>query len=384
MFGFGLLQSATTSSSSTETPTLYTGTNLVSMESCTYDQYDPASGPPTGNYPNYTQAMYDFLFTTSGAKAVRITFSWEAVQNGLGTADVPPSGSNYQAYWNRLMDMVDNCLSRGCEIVLLEPWGYNATSGDTDLAYQGGIFTADDLGYFWSLFASAVNTHTGNNQRVHFGMINEPHAGATVAGSAVTDFTPFAQSIINYIRGTGATNRIYYTGYNYGDCYNFVSNGSMAEFLTLTDSQNNLGIQVHNYNGQGVGDYNSNPSNANNTTALADAIDPVVQAVRAYESYLGRLVPVFVGEIAIDAGSSNGSLTVAQDQWAYWQAYCVTNKDVICGWTWWAASKSMSGDNWWSNSDSRGGFNWGLIQASTDDQTASVYHTLIASTLGAW
>lgn len=364
MLGFSVLQSNTVSSSASVVHML-TGSNLVGMEFVTYDLYDPASGPPADFYPIYSDTLLNWLHS-EGVRQVRFPLSWEALQQTLG-GPIPAAGANYVAYFNAYTGTINRLLSLGISVVVV-PWQYNAATGGTDICYQGAAFTKSDFKSFWSALASAINTATSNDQRVSFAIMNEPHHGTVTAPNTISEWTPYAQYAIDGIRGTGATNRIWYQGWDYDDCGTFVSNGSAAQFLTLTDSKNNLGVEVHNYNGQ-----LTTTGNNSSTTALRDAMSSVLAWSQAHNN-----IPILVGEAAIDLGQPNGSLSVAQNQWADWQAFCVANKTNIAGWCWWAVSE----DAWWPTSDSSGDFNWGLTDGC--DSCPSSYMNLIQTSLGSF
>lgn len=348
-----------------------TGTNLNSMESVTYDEYDPASGPPTGDYPIYTTTLLNW-FQSEGVAHVRFPVAWEALQSSLG-GNIPSSGSKYLAYWNNYINTINALLARNIAVTI-NLFGYNAAVGNTDIAYQGGSFAPSDFGNFWGPMASAVNTATGNSQLVSFDLINEPHSGTVVAGGGVSQWTPYCQAAITAIRATGATNRIYYEPYNFSDPAGFVTDGSATEFLKLKDPVGNLAISIHNYYGNGVGqNFGNNPGNANSTTALSDAMANIVTWSRAN----GNII-INIGEIAVDAGQPNGSHSIAVNQWANWQSFCLANKDIIDGWSWWGCSEY----EWWPTSDSSQGANWALNTGN--DTTASVYMGIIQTTLGSF
>jgi hypothetical protein len=254
-------------------------------------------------------------------------------------------------------------------------WQYQSGTGSTDICYNNGSFTTTNFGNFWSSFATAINAATSNNMNVSFGLINEPHSGATVGGSTVSGWYAYVQAAITAIRGSGNNNMIYAPGWSYSDIASFISNGSAAQHLLLTDSANNLGVAVHSYNGQLSATqegFFTNPSNANNTTAFRDAAAAIMTWSRANGN-----IKIHVGELACDNGNPTGTLTIAQNQIADWQSYCVANKDIIVSWNWWACGNAAT----WGTADSTSfGNNWGLNSGT--DSNPSSYMSLISSYLG--
>lgn len=335
--------------------TFRTGTNLVGLESARYYQYDQTVGPGTHQYPIYSTALLDYL-QASGVANVRFLFSWEAVQSNLG-GTVPSSiGGNYAAYWFQLTNTIAGLLNRDIK-VMIEPWQPNNTTHDTDICYRGAKFTQANFADFWSKMATAINTFSNNNQNICFGLINEPHFGAITGGDAVSNWYSYVQAAITGIRGTGATNTIYCPGWGFADSASFVSSGSAAQHLLLNDPLNNLGVTCHNYNGQIVS--KGNPSSS---TALRDACSSLLSWARS-----NNITKINIGELAIDNGNPNGSLSVAQNQWADWQSFCLANKDIITGWNWWATGEN----GWWETNDSSTGSLWDLIDGVTNSSFPS-------------
>jgi len=101
-------------------------------------------------------------------------FTWDAVQSELQGAVPSTESSDYINYWTDLTGVVTRLLARNIYVILC-PWQYNASSNDTDIVYQGESFSATDFAEFWAKFSSAVNVITGDDQRVAFDLINEPH-----------------------------------------------------------------------------------------------------------------------------------------------------------------------------------------------------------------
>jgi hypothetical protein len=344
------------------------GVNHVSMN---LGAFDRAAGPVRGtDYPTYDNALLDW-YQTKGMTSARLMFTWEAAQSTLG-GPVPAPGANYAAYWADLTGLVTRFLARGMAVTLA-PWQYNAASGDTDVVYGGAAFTPTDFADFWAKFAVAVNAATGNDQRVAFDLMNEPHTHAESGdkpgdvGISLTGWFDSAQAAITAIRAAGAANVIFVPGMAYTAASSFVSNGSAARWSTLVDPLANLAVTVHCYSGLGL----------TSPTALSDACGATVNWARA------NGVKVQVGEIAIDAGpngrpSFGSTFAIAQAQWSDWQRFCLANDDVLIGWNWWG----NSAPGWWNQGDSQdpNGHHWALTLDNGASQT--VYTTLIESTFG--
>jgi hypothetical protein len=342
------------------------GVNHVSMN---LGNLDRAAGPVRGtDYPVYPDALLDW-YQSKGMTSIRLMFTWEAVQSTLG-GPVPAPGANYATYWADLTGLITRLLARGLTVTLA-PWQYNPASGDTDIVYNGAAFTPADFAGFWGKFAAAVNAATGNDQRVAFDLMNEPHTHAESGnrpgdiGISLTDWFTSAQAAITAIRSAGATNTIFVPGMAYTAASSFVSNGSAARWLTLADPLASLAVTVHCYSGLGT----SSP------TALSTACADVVSWART------NGVKVQVGEIAIDAGPNGrptfgSTFATAQAQWNDWRQFCLANDDVLVGWNWWGNSAA----GWWNQGDSQdpNGFHWAL---TLDDGTSqTVYTTLIEAT----
>lgn len=342
------------------------GVNHVSMNLASFNR---VSGPVRGtDYPTYSDVLLDW-YKTKNVASVRLMFTWEAVQSALG-GTVPSAGGGYLDYWADLTSVLKRLLARGIYVTLC-PWQYNAASGDTDIVYDKTAFTAADFADFWGKFATAINIATGDDQRVAFDLINEPHTHAESGskpgdiGISVADWFSNAQAAINAIRAAAATNTIFVPGMSYTAASSFTGNGSSTEFLKLTDPKKNMAVTVHCYSGL----------DSASPTVLRDACSDLVTWARTNGQ------KVVIGEIAIDAGANGlsnfkSTFATAQAQWADWKSFSVANSDVLVGWNWWANSAA---DNWWSQSDSSDGFNWGLTLDNGATQT--VYMNLIESTI---
>jgi endoglucanase len=338
------------------------GLNHVSMNLGTFDRN---GGPVRGSdYPVYSDALLDW-YQSKAVESVRVLFTWEAVQPTLGAA-IPPLEGGYSDYWSDLMDVVQRLLARGI-YVILGPWQYNANIKDTDIVYDSAAFSSGDFATFWGNFAGALNTVTGNDQRVAFDLINEPHMpGGDVVGISLADWFAYAQAAINGIRAAGASNTIFIPGMDYAAAATFTANGSSDAWLGLTDPLNNIAVTAHCYLDSGN----------TKSTALSHACSALVAWAR------GHNVKVNIGEIAINAGKNGrrhfcSTLSKARKQWTNWTAFCAANSEVLVGWAWWANSSA----GWWNQGDSCDpkGFHWGLTL--DDGATQTVYMNLIESSI---
>jgi aryl-phospho-beta-D-glucosidase BglC (GH1 family) len=335
--------------------------------------FDRDDGPVRGtDYPTCSDELLDW-YQSKNVKSVRLMFTWEAVQAALG-GPVPAEGPGYADYWADLTSVLTRLLDRDI-YVILAPWQFNTATKNTDIVYDDAPFTPAQFADFWGKLAAAINGVTGDDQRVAFDLINEPHtreeSGNTPGdiGISLADWFLRAQAAITAIRDAGATNTIFVPGMAFTDAGSFTHNGSAEAWEALTDDpQNNIAITVHCYAGV----------ESHNPTVLREACSELVTWARA------RGIKVHIGEIALNAGANGlktfdeeSTFDMAQAQWADWNEFCIANDDVLVGWNWWG----NSAPGWWSEGDSKNGSNWGLTL--DDGATQTIYMDLIESSLAA-
>jgi hypothetical protein len=314
------------------------GVNHVSMN---MGDFDRAAGPVRDTtYPTYSDTLLDW-YQAKNVQSVRLLFTWEAVQSTLG-GPVPATGPGYSDYWADLTSVVTRLLARDI-YVILAPWQYNTSSADTDIVYDDAAFTSADFADFWGKFATAINGMTGNDQRVAFDLLNEPHTHVE-SGDKLGDI---GISLTGWFT-------VFVPGMAYTAADSFTTNGSSIAWLSLLDPQNNIAVTVHCYAGLG----SASP------TVLRDACAALVRWARS------NAIKVNVGEIAIDAGPNgrpvyHSTSPIAQAQWADWNRFCVANRDVLIGWNWWG----NSAPGWWDQGDSADGNHWGLTLDNGTTQT---------------
>ena len=100
---------------------------------------DQVTGPLRNTtYPVYSDALLNW-YHGKGVASVRQTFSWEAVQSGLGAGNPVPA---YADYWDDLTagprGVVRRLLARGI-YVTLALWQGNPVTHNTDITYRVGL-----------------------------------------------------------------------------------------------------------------------------------------------------------------------------------------------------------------------------------------------------
>jgi endoglucanase len=317
---------------------LRTGTNVVGVEEPTWT---------TGHtHPPHGQGLVDFL-SSKWVGVVRIMFSWESIQSALLEA-IPGTGAAL-TYFNNLKATINKFLAKGI-YALICPWGYNPAAGDagdTDITYRGSAFTPAQFGDFWGKMASAFSY----DQRIAFGLMNEPHTGGgSIIGVTLDNWFLDAQAAIDAIRLAGAANYIVVPGMGYASAGSWVSNGSAAKFIALTDtySPKRLIAECHNYGDQF-------PKNAGNN------LGPNMQAMVTHARANGY--KIFVGEVARSANPiTNPSSADDITAWANWVTFCATtNSGVVLGWAWWAVDDNTIAD--WGTDF----FHWSLVAAGKNN-----------------
>jgi aryl-phospho-beta-D-glucosidase BglC (GH1 family) len=324
-----------------------TGVNLVGMEEPTW--HSGYTHPPHG------QGLIDYL-SSKNVAVVRLLFAWESIQP-VAFGPIPGGGAA-TTYFNNFKSVLNKLLAKGMYVYIAH-WQYGDASGDTDMTYYGESFTASMFADLWGKLAA----HFSYSDKIAFGLINEPHTGGGV-GITLNNWFADAQAAINAIRTAGSSNYILVPGMGYASAGSWVSNGSAAKFIALTDtfSPKRLIAECHNY-----GDNYGGPIAGRNLTTH---IQPMVTHARA-NGY-----KIFVGEIARSSNPVTNPATAADvSEWANWVNYCVPNSDVIIGWAWWAVDDN-SFASWGTNHT-----HWSLVKAGTNNQD-SQWMNLIESSLG--
>ena len=159
-------------------------------------------------------------------------------------------------------------------------------------------------------------------------VMNEPQGITALA------WKPYAQAAITPIREAGATNRIYLGGVGWSGAHNFVSTGWADVVTSITDSGNNMALEVHQY-------ADSNNSGSSPTASSGDILVNRVKEVTMWARIYGY--KLFLGEF-----NTGDRASIVVDDTEYTALvnlfnYLKANADVWEGATMWAAGP------WWGD-----------------------------------
>ncbi|TAQ85999.1 hypothetical protein B7494_g5658 [Chlorociboria aeruginascens] len=294
---------STSSASATATgQTKYAGVNIAGFDfGCTTDGtcalYSIA--PPTNGAAQMSHFVND-----DHLNLFRLPVGWQYLVGSTlgGTLD----SSNFGNY----DQLVQACLATGASCII-DIHNYARWNGA--IIGQGGP-TNDQFASLWSQLAAKYT----NNNRVLFGVMNEPH------DLDITTWATSVQAAVTAIRNAGATsNIILLPGTEYTGAGGFVSDGSAAALATVTNldgSTTNLVFDVHNYlDSDGSGTHTECVTN--NTVAIA----PLTAWLRSNN------------RLAINSEVGGGNVASCETYLCDQLQYFNDNSDVFLGYTTWAA-----------------------------------------------
>jgi len=306
-------------------PANYTGINLSCAE---FGAAIPGTLNKDYTFPTHEEVDY---FKSKGSNIIRFPFLWERVQpNANGDLDA--------TYLGHIDDIVTYATGQNVNVVL-DPHNY--------ARYYGQVVgesnnTADTLGNLWSKLATKYK----GNQKVFFGLMNEPNSMKTE--SWLTD----ANAAIAAIRAAGAPNLILVPGNAWTGASSWNANWygtpNGQVMLGVKDPQNNFIFEVHQYlDSDGSG---THPECVSSTIGVERVTDFTTWArTNHYKAFLGEF-----------AGGNN---TVCQQAVEGLLSYFEANADVWSGWSWWAAGP------WW------GDYMYSLEPAAGQDQPQMAWLT---------
>jgi len=211
-------------------------------------------------------------------------------------------------YFGNLSATVNEITALGAHVAI-EPHNY--------LIYNGATLNnPSQFETFWTNLAGEFKS----NNLVIFDLMNEPYQPTAQV------VYEMMQAGVNGVRASGATSQlILVEGTSYTGAWTWVSSGNGAAFEALTDPNNNVAIEMHQYlDSDGSGTSDVCVSNTIGASRLA--------AATAWLQQTG--IKGFLGEMG--AGSNTACIQ------AVFGAICsMVQTDVWIGFSWWAAGP------WW-------------------------------------
>ncbi|MDQ0290787.1 cellulase family glycosylhydrolase [Oligosphaera ethanolica] len=258
-------------------------------------------------YPDEATIEY---FLSHGMHTIRLPFRWERLQRTLGDElDAEEL--------NRLEPTVRFIINSGGRVIL-DPHNFARYH---DKVISSEDVTIEHFADFWQRLAERFK----NDDRVIFGLVNEPH------DMPVATWLDAANAAITAIRQTGANNLILVPGGNWTSAFSWFNDwgdGANADIMDgVVDPADNFAFEVHLY---------FDADNSGTSTAVVsptigpDRLAPFAQWCRENN------FRAFLGEVG--APNSTDGLTALTNTLAYLQNEA---QDVFLGWTYWAAGP------WW-------------------------------------
>ncbi len=280
------------------------GVQLLGVNLSGAEYGNPVTGVMNYDYVYPTTAEIDY-FASLGLNTIRIPVAWQRLQP---TEDGPLSTTQLA----QLDSLVAYAATKGVKVDI-DLHNYGAGYG----ADVGTAQTPDSaFANFWSQMAE----HYKNSPNVIFGLMNEPNSIAPAAWAVA------AQGAVNAIRATGATQEILVSGSDWDTASSWVSSGNAATVGEITDPDNDIAFEVHQY---------FNPGSSGTSTAVVspDIGPESLASVTQWAQQNGK--KLFLGEFG--AGSDPASLTALSNTLNYLNA----NADVWQGGTYWAGGPWM-------------------------------------------
>jgi endoglucanase len=285
----------------------YAGVNLSGAE---FGSSLPGTFGVDYTYPTHSEVDY---FVGKGMNIIRLPFRWERLQpSEFVSLDSTELG--------RMDDFVSYATGKGAT-VLLDPHNYARYYSDSNIIGTASV-PATAFQDFWSKLAA----HYKNNNRVIFGLMNEPNTMTTEL------WRDDANAAIAAIRGTGASNLILVPGNAWTGASTWYDNWygtpNATDMLTIVDPGNNYAFEVHQYL----------DSDSSGTSATCVSTTIGSQRLQAFTGWLRQNGKRgFLGEFA---GAQNSTCYAALDDML---TFIDNNLDVWMGWTYWSAGP------WWGN-----------------------------------
>jgi endoglucanase len=291
----------------------YTGVNLAGAD------FGESNLPGTYDthytYPRSQEVDY---FIGKGLNTFRVPFRWERLQR---SQNAPFNAAELA----RLSSIVNYATSKGAHVVL-DPHNYARYFGNV-------VGTAALPSASFSDFWSRLSNEFKNNDRVIFGLMNEPNSMPT------EQWRDAANAAIAAIRETGATNLILVPGNAWTGAHSWTQNWygtpNATAMLGIIDPGNNFAFDVHQYL--------DSDSSGTSSQIVSETIGR--ERLEAFTNWLrANNRRGFLGEFAVANSQIGDDVEQIGDEAIHTMLnYIKANEDVWLGWTWWAAGP------WWGN-----------------------------------
>nr|Q66NB7.2 RecName: Full=Manganese dependent endoglucanase Eg5A; AltName: Full=Carboxymethyl-cellulase 5A; Short=CMCase 5A; Short=Cellulase 5A; AltName: Full=Endo-1,4-beta-glucanase Eg5A; Flags: Precursor [Phanerodontia chrysosporium]AAU12275.2 endoglucanase [Phanerodontia chrysosporium] len=221
-----------TSSSAPSTPTPPAGAlpRLGGVNTAGYDFSVATDGSFTGTGVSPPVSQFSH-FSSQGANLYRIPFAWQLMTPTLG-------GTISQSFLSRYDQTVQAALNSGPNVfVIIDLHNYARWNGG--IIAQGGPTDAQ----FQSIWTQLAQKY-GSNQRVIFGIMNEPHDIPSIS-----TWVNSVQGAVNAIRAAGATNYLLLPGSSWSSAQAFPTEAGPL-LVKVTDplgGTSKLIFDVHKY-----------------------------------------------------------------------------------------------------------------------------------------
>lgn len=280
--------------------TWLTGVNLSGAE------YNAASTRMNFDYTYPTKAELDY-YVKKGFKVLRVP----VLGSRILPANLQDKGGGKD--WIALNGFIAQAGSAGASVVIdLHQYG----AMPSGLVGKDQAATSEFVAAWGEIAKRLKSTHN-----VIFGLMNEPNA------QSAADWLSGANAAIAQIRREGATQLILVPGSYWTGAHNWTSTDNSAVMAGVVDPGKNFAYEVHQYVDQNSSGTTPDVAHGTGSTSLA----AFTSWARAHHA------KAFLGEFGF--ASSDAALKEGADLVAYMAA----NKDVWCGWTYWA------GGPWWGN-----------------------------------
>lgn len=256
-------------------------------------------------YPSAKDLDY---FFKKGFNTIRLPFLWERIQRR------PNEPLDREEL--RQIDAVAKITADAGAYLVLDLHNYARYDGAIIGSRSVPVAAFADV---WTRLATAF----GQNDRVVFGLMNEPH------GISAQAWRDAAQAAILAIRRTGARNLILAPGVAWSGAHSWINSGSADALATISDPAGNIAFEAHQYLDV---DYSGTHPTCQNATIGNETI----QAFASWLEREGR--KGFLGEFGASADpvcmrALDGMLREIG-----------ARPDLWLGWTYWAAGA------WWPDS----------------------------------